>query len=47
MIAEIKIPAILKIGGGSFGAVAALLQRLESQAILDCDRSLDDEESAR
>ena len=34
MIAEIKIPPILKIGGGSFAAVAALLQRLE------CKRSL-------
>ena len=28
MIAEIKIPPILKIGGGSFATVAALLQRL-------------------
>jgi alcohol dehydrogenase class IV len=34
VIAEIKIPRILEIGGGSFGAVAALLQRLE------CKRSL-------
>jgi alcohol dehydrogenase class IV len=34
VIAEIKIPPILKIGGGSFAAVAALLQRLE------CKRSL-------
>ena len=34
MIAEIKIPPILKIGGGSFAAVASLLQRLE------CKRSL-------
>ena len=34
MIAEIKIPRILKIGGGSFAAVASLLQRLE------CKRSL-------
>ena len=34
MIAEIKIPRILKIGGGSFAAVASVLQRLE------CKRSL-------
>jgi alcohol dehydrogenase class IV len=34
VIAEIKIPPILKIGGGSFAAVASLLQRLE------CKRSL-------
>ena len=31
MIAEIKIPPILKIGGGSFATVAALLPRLRSK----------------
>ena len=46
MVAEIKIPPILKIGGGSFATVAALLLRLRVQAALDCDRSFPDEESA-
>jgi alcohol dehydrogenase class IV len=31
MIAEIKIPSILKIGGGSFATVAALLSRLRGK----------------
>ena len=31
MIAEIKIPPILKIGGGSFATVAALIHRLRSK----------------
>ena len=46
MTAEIKIPPILKIGGGSFATVAALIHRLTVQASLDRDRPFSDEDSA-